>query len=68
MLDNEEKILLYQTDNGKVTVDACFEGETFWLTQKTLAELFDTTVANINIHIQNMKRANLTRRQLLRIP
>lgn len=51
MLDNEEKILLYQTDDGKVTVDVRFEGETFWLTQKMLAELFDTTVANINIHI-----------------
>jgi hypothetical protein len=54
MLDNEEKILLYQTDDGKVTIDVRFEGETFWLTQKTLAEPFDTTVANINIHIQNI--------------
>lgn len=54
MPDNEGKILLYQTDDGKVTVDVRFEDETFWLTQKALAELFGTTVANINIHIKNI--------------
>ena len=53
MLDNEEKILLYQTDDGKVTIDVRFEGETFWLTQKTLAELLTqplptlTSISNI---------------------
>ncbi|MDR1430973.1 MAG: cell filamentation protein Fic, partial [Propionibacteriaceae bacterium] len=54
MSDNKGKILLYQTDDGKVAVDVRFEGETFWLTQKALAELFGTTVANINIHIKNI--------------
>lgn len=50
----EGKIVLYQTDNGKVSVHVHFEDETFWLTQKAMAELFDTTVANINIHIKNI--------------
>lgn len=50
----EGKIVLYQTDNGKVLVHVHFEYETFWLTQKAMAELFDTTVANINIHIKNI--------------
>ncbi len=54
MPDTDGKILLYQSENGKVTVDVRFEDETFWLTQKALAELFDTTVANINIHIKNI--------------
>jgi hypothetical protein len=54
MPDNEGKILLYQTDDCNVTVDVRFEDETFWLTQKVLAELFGTTVANINIHIKNI--------------
>lgn len=40
MLDNEEKIILYQTDDGKVTIDVRFEGETFWLTQKNASRAF----------------------------
>ena len=51
---NEEKILLYQTIDGKVAIDVRFEDETFWLTQKALSELFGTTIANINIHIKNI--------------
>ncbi|MDR1430855.1 MAG: hypothetical protein LBI99_01905 [Propionibacteriaceae bacterium] len=54
MPNNEGKILLYRTDDGKVTVDVRFEDETFWLTQKAFAELFGTTVANVNIHIKNI--------------
>jgi len=54
MDSNESRIVLYQTDDGKVTVDVQFEDETFWLTQKAIAELFDTTVANINIHLKNI--------------
>jgi len=54
MNNNNGNIILYQTDDGKITVNVRFEDETFWLTQKAIAELFDTTVANINIHIKNI--------------
>jgi len=55
MRNNQEgQIFLYQTEDGKVSVNVRFENETFWMTQKALAELFDTTVANINIHIKNI--------------
>ncbi|MDR0853035.1 MAG: virulence RhuM family protein [Clostridiales Family XIII bacterium] len=47
-------IILYHTDDGKVTVSVQFEDETFWMTQKSLSEIFDTTVANINMHIRNI--------------
>ena len=50
----EGQILLYQTDDGKVSVNVRFEDETFWMTQKAVSELFDTTVANVNIHIKNI--------------
>jgi hypothetical protein len=50
----DNTIVLYQTGNGNVTIDVRFEDETFWLTQKGLAELFGTTVANVNIHIGNV--------------
>lgn len=52
--ETEGMIVLYETDDGKVAIHVHFEDETFWLTQKAIAELFDTTVPNINIHIKNV--------------
>lgn len=51
---HEDKIILYTTDSGKVTVSVRFKDENFWMTQKAIAELFETTTANINIHIKNI--------------
>lgn len=47
-------IVLYQTENGNVTVSVIFEDETFWLTQKGMAELFDVNVPAISKHLQNI--------------
>ncbi|OIP77519.1 MAG: cell filamentation protein Fic [Candidatus Portnoybacteria bacterium CG09_land_8_20_14_0_10_44_13] len=53
--DNQQsQIILYQTEDGKIRVEVRFEHENVWLTQKLMAELFDTTVANINIHLKNI--------------
>ena len=48
------ELLIYQTDDGRTRIDARFEGETVWLTQKLMAELFDVTVAAINQHLKNI--------------
>jgi hypothetical protein len=48
------KIILYTTDSGNVAVSVHFHDDTFWMTQKAIAELFDTTVANVNIHTKNI--------------
>jgi hypothetical protein len=53
-LEHEDKIILYMTDSGKVTVSVRFEDENFWMTQKAIADLFATTTANINIHMKNI--------------
>ncbi len=53
-MENENKIILYTTDSGKVTVSVRFEDNNFWMTQKAIADLFETTTANINIHIKNI--------------
>ena len=37
------QFLLYQTEDGKLKIDVRFEGETVWLTQQHMAELFQTT-------------------------
>ncbi len=55
VLDNQKsQIIIYQTDDGKTRVEVRFEQKNVWLTQKLLAELFETTVANINIHLKNI--------------
>ena len=53
--DNQQsQIILYQTEDGKTRVEVRFEHENVWLTQKLMAELFETTVANVNIHLKNI--------------
>jgi hypothetical protein len=47
-------ILIYQTEDGRTRIECRFEGENIWLSQVGLAELFQTTVANINIHLKNI--------------
>jgi len=51
---NKSQLVIYQDENGKIKIDVRFQEETVWLTQKLMAELFQTTVANINIHIKNV--------------
>jgi hypothetical protein len=48
------ELILYQTDDGKTKVEVRLQEETVWLTQAQMAQLFDTTVPNINIHIKNI--------------
>jgi hypothetical protein len=48
------EIILYQTEDGKTRIEVRMEGETVWLTQQLMAELFQTTKQNISLHIQNI--------------
>ena len=50
----ENNILLYETEDGKVNVDVILKDETIWLTQKSMAELFDVNVPAINKHLNNI--------------
>ena len=51
---NESNIVLYETDDGKVNVDVLLRDETIWLTQKSMAELFDVNVPAVNKHLNNI--------------
>ena len=51
---NTGQILLYQTADGKVKVNVWFENDTFWLTQKAIAELFEVNVPAISKHLKNI--------------
>lgn len=53
MMERSE-ILLYSDENGKEFVSVVFKDETFWLTQKAMAELFGCTPDNISLHLKNI--------------
>ena len=54
-LDN--KIIIYQTDDGKTQLDVKLENETVWLTQTQMAELFQTDRTVIVRHIHNIYKS-----------
>lgn len=54
MEENKSQIIIYQTENGETKLDVRFQDETVWLTQKLMAELFQTTSQNITIHLKNI--------------
>ena len=49
----ENKIVIYQTDDGQTQIDVRLENETVWLSQAQMAELFQKTPQNITMHIRN---------------
>jgi len=48
------EILLYQTEDGKTRLEVQFQGETVWLSQAQMSDLFQTTKQNVSLHIQNI--------------
>ena len=53
--DNQKsQIVIYKSPSGETKIDVRFDGETAWLTQNGLAELFQTSKNNISIHVKNI--------------
>ncbi len=50
----EDKIVIYQTDDGHVTIDVRLENETVWLSQAQMAQLFQKDRSVIGRHINNI--------------
>jgi len=50
----QSQFLFYTTPDGDIKIDVFFEGETVWLSQQLMAELFQTSIPNINMHIKNV--------------
>jgi hypothetical protein len=48
----QSSIILYQTEDGRTRIQCRFEDETIWLTQALIAELFQTSIPNINLHLK----------------
>ncbi|MDZ7611662.1 MAG: virulence RhuM family protein [Candidatus Moranbacteria bacterium] len=52
--ESKNQIIIYEGDDGESRIEVRFEGETVWLSQAQLVELFDSSKANINEHIKNI--------------
>jgi prophage maintenance system killer protein len=52
-MDDNNKIVIYQTEDGQTQIDVRLENETVWLTQAQMAELFEKTPQNVTMHIRN---------------
>ena len=50
----KENIVIYQSENGEICVDARLENDTIWLTQKAMAEVFGCSSDNISLHLKKI--------------
>ncbi|MDY6908601.1 MAG: virulence RhuM family protein [Thermodesulfobacteriota bacterium] len=50
----KSEILIYQTEDGRTRIQVRLEGETVWLTQADMSQLFQTTSQNITLHLKNI--------------
>ena len=48
------EVVVYRTEDGRSRIDVRLDGGTVWLPQSLIAELFETTVPNVNIHLKNI--------------
>ncbi|MCI8999162.1 MAG: hypothetical protein HFJ95_09240 [Muribaculaceae bacterium] len=53
-INNNTQLMIYQTPNGETQLDVTVRGETIWLTQRQIAELFGTKVPAISKHLKNI--------------
>ena len=56
MTFEQGELILYQSDDGKTTVDVRLQDETVWLSQAQMVDLFQKTKQNISLHIRNLFR------------
>ena len=54
-IENLKDLIVYQSQNNEnISVEVLYDNEDFWLTQKSMSKLFDTTKQNISLHIKNI--------------
>ena len=52
--NGDEAIVVYQSEDNTLRLDVQMTQETVWLSQQQMAELFNSTIPNISIHIRNI--------------
>src|SRR5680860_352129 len=48
-----QEVIIYKTEDNSIEVNVQFDGETVWLSQNQLSQLFKQTKQNISLHINN---------------
>ena len=51
---SKSELILYQTEDGKIRIEVRLQDESVWLSQRLMAELFQTSPQNITIHLKNI--------------
>ena len=67
MVPNQQNLIIYNTLDGKVSVTMMARDGNVWMNQKQMAELFATSVPNVNIHISNiLKESELDKNSVIK--
>ena len=53
-MNKENEIIIYESIDGLTKIDVKMDNDTLWLSQSQMVELFQTTKANISMHIKNI--------------
>ena len=65
--DTKSEIVIFKTADEKISVDVRFEGETVWLTQTQLVDLYGSSKANVSEHIKHIfEEGELTKEATVR--
>ena len=54
MTTTPQNLIIYTTPDGKISVDTLVKGKNVWLSQKSMAQLFDCSSDNIGLHLKNI--------------
>ena len=54
MEEKNNKIIIYNAEDGQTKIDVRLESDTVWLNQRQMAELFDKDVKTVNEHVRNV--------------
>ncbi|MDO4219212.1 MAG: virulence protein RhuM/Fic/DOC family protein [Synergistaceae bacterium] len=53
-MKENNNLIIYKNEDGNIDISVKLENETIWLTQKTMAELFECSTDNISLHLKNI--------------
>ena len=59
--NNNDNMLIYQSEDGKIKIDVRFEGETAWLSLEQMSMLFGRDKSTISRHIKNVFEEGLSK-------
>ena len=62
-MEQNNKIVIYQTADGQTQIDVRMENETVWLTQAQMADLFQTDRTSIVRHVNNIYKSEELERE-----